>query len=106
MVKMVASLQVTEGEIPEAGVVTDRELQQRQEASARLAGAALLLHSPMRVARVTLSPRLIPVVSSAGVGVAVCQQPVAVGPDPAVGMRKCQGSSILQESKVIKIRNS
>ena len=106
MVKMVASLQVIEGEIPEAGVVTGIELQQRQEAPAKLAGAALLLHNPVRVARVTSSPRLTPAASSVGVEVAVCQQPVAVGPDPAAGMRKCLGSSILQESKVIKIRNS
>ena len=105
MVKMVASLQVIEGEIPEAGVVTEIEHQQRQEAPARLAGAALLLHSPVRVARVTSSPRLIPTASSAGVEVEVCQQPAAVGPDPAVGMKKCLGSSILQGSKVIKTRN-
>ena len=57
MVKVVASLQVIEGEIPEAEVVIEIELQQRQEAPARLAEAALLLHNPVRVARVTLRPR-------------------------------------------------
>ena len=35
---------------------------------------------------------------------AVCQQP-AVGPGPAVGMKQFLGSSILQENKVIRIRN-
>ena len=57
MGRMVASLQVIKGEIPEAGVVTETEHQQRQEAPARPAGAALLLHKPVRVARVTSSPR-------------------------------------------------
>ena len=105
MGRMVASLQVIEGEIPEAGVVIETEHQQRQEAPARLAGAALLLHNPVRVARVTSSPRLIPAAGTAGVGVAVYQQPAAVGPDPAVGMKQFLGSSILQENKVIRIRN-
>ena len=105
MVKMVAGLLVVEGKIPEAGVVIDGELQQRQEAPARTAGAALLLRKPVRVARVTSSPRLIPAASTAGVGVAVCQQPAAVGPDPAAGMKQFLGSSILQGNKVIRIRN-
>ena len=57
LVKVVANLQVTEGEIPEAGVVTAIELQQKHAAPVRLLGAALHHHKPVRVAKDTSNPR-------------------------------------------------